>query len=385
MKHSTWIGTLALLAGIVAPPGLVGSAFGYGLLHDNAVTETVYVAPVSSVVATSYVVPTSYYVPTRYYLPTSYYVPTTYVSTYLPTTYTVSPTAYVVPTTYYTSTRYVTRRPVYTTTAYYSPTVYYSPTTYYVPSSYYVPTVYDYPVETSLVCDDATPTVRSKPSSNGTSNGSGSKATQSTRNAERPPQSITSSPIGDGSRSRERAASAEVPPNEVEVPENPSRIDSGTPPAPAPAAPPNEPAAGGNVVPPPAPVREPAKAKADAAIGEGDLPLPPDAPQQREARKPVVSPAALANILSGVVEAKRTSAFVPGVRITLTNRLRTFPDRVAESDALGRFAIRLFDGDWSVKVEAKDGRDVEVKRITVSGGQITDEQGREVPSLIIRR
>lgn len=386
MKYSTWIGALALLAGLVAPSGLVGNAFGYGL-YDDAFTETVYVVPTSSVVSTSYVVPTSYYaptsyyVPTSYYLPTSYYVPTSYVSTYLPTTYSVASSAYLVPT-YYTSSRRLARRPVYSTTAYYTPTVYYRPT------SYYIPTVYEYPVETSVACDDAAPPSKSRPATSSASPTSSSKAT---RSAERPPRSVTSSAIGDDSSgNRNRATSNEVPANnEVVVPDPPNQINLDTPPAPLPA---NDRGAG-NAAPvnPAAPVREPAKAKpADGAAAAekddiGDLPLAPEATERRDARKPVTPTPGLGNILSGVVEAKRTNVLLSGVTITLSNRLRTFPDRIAESDALGRFAIRLFDGDWSIKVRAKDGRDVEVKRITVTNGQITDDQGRDVPSLIIKR
>jgi len=94
---------------------------------------------------------------------------------------------------------------------------------------------------------------------------------------------------------------------------------------------------------------------------------------------------AIANVLSGTVESKKDSVLVSGVKITLSNRLHTHADRVAESDALGRFAIRLADGDWVVKVETRDGRNVQVKNLTVSGGQITDDQGQNVASLIIKR
>ena len=56
------------------------------------------------------------------------------------------------------------------------------------------------------------------------------------------------------------------------------------------------------------------------------------------------------------------------------------------SDAYGRFAIKLSEGDWTVNVTMPTGRIYPVSQITVSGGRIFDErEGREVPSLIISR
>ncbi len=56
------------------------------------------------------------------------------------------------------------------------------------------------------------------------------------------------------------------------------------------------------------------------------------------------------------------------------------------SDAYGRFAIKLSEGDWTVNVTMPSGRVFPVSQITVSGGKIYDQrEGLEVPSLIITR
>ena len=55
------------------------------------------------------------------------------------------------------------------------------------------------------------------------------------------------------------------------------------------------------------------------------------------------------------------------------------------TNAFGRFAVRLADGDWAVNVTMPSGRVYEVSQIRVSDGQITDSQGRRVPSLEITR
>ena len=73
------------------------------------------------------------------------------------------------------------------------------------------------------------------------------------------------------------------------------------------------------------------------------------------------------------------------MRVVVSDRRDRYEDRVARSDALGRYAIDLPAGDWSVKVEMPSRRVYEVSRITVSGGKITDDRGRDVPSLTIKR
>ena len=62
-----------------------------------------------------------------------------------------------------------------------------------------------------------------------------------------------------------------------------------------------------------------------------------------------------------------------------------FDRKVALTDAFGRFAVRLDDGDWTVNVTMPSGRVYSVSQIRVSNGQITDPQGNRVPSLEITR
>ena len=73
------------------------------------------------------------------------------------------------------------------------------------------------------------------------------------------------------------------------------------------------------------------------------------------------------------------------MRVTVSNRVGTFADRVAVTDAFGRYAVRLPDGDWTVKVTSASGKVYSVSEVTVSGGQISDELGRDVPTLTINR
>jgi hypothetical protein len=90
-------------------------------------------------------------------------------------------------------------------------------------------------------------------------------------------------------------------------------------------------------------------------------------------------------VLEGKVVALENSRPLEGVRVTLANRLGIFADKVVLSDAYGRYAVRVPDGDWTVKVTMPSGRTYAVSQLTVSGGKISDDQGRDVPSLIITR
>jgi hypothetical protein len=74
-----------------------------------------------------------------------------------------------------------------------------------------------------------------------------------------------------------------------------------------------------------------------------------------------------------------------GVRLILSSRTGNYVDKVAMSDAFGRYAVRLPDGDWTVRVTMPSGRVYSVSEITISGGQITDNLGRDIPSLTITR
>jgi len=93
----------------------------------------------------------------------------------------------------------------------------------------------------------------------------------------------------------------------------------------------------------------------------------------------------LRNVLVGKVKARDTSEPEEGVRVFVSNRENTSERREALTDALGRFAIRVPDGDWTVSVTMPSGRVYSVSQIIVTNGQITDERGRDVPSLVITR
>jgi hypothetical protein len=57
---------------------------------------------------------------------------------------------------------------------------------------------------------------------------------------------------------------------------------------------------------------------------------------------------------------------------------------MGESNAFGRFAIRLPDGDWTVRVTMPSGRTYAVRQISVQDGRVVDqEEGRDIPNLII--
>ena len=137
------------------------------------------------------------------------------------------------------------------------------------------------------------------------------------------------------------------------------------------------------VSPPPAP-----------AANDDALTLPPEKPEEnirRQSQKPVLSSPSLPparvsrNILAGKVVSGESGQPEEGVTVTVSSRARAFVDRIATTDALGRYAFRLPDGDWTVKVTMPSGKVYAVSKITVSGGQITDDLGQKVPTLTITR
>jgi hypothetical protein len=107
--------------------------------------------------------------------------------------------------------------------------------------------------------------------------------------------------------------------------------------------------------------------------------VPPTQPYRRSTDKGDL------NILQGKVIASETQRPEEGVRVSATNKMGTFADRTAMTDAFGRYAFRLPDGDWTVKVTMPSGRTYAVSQLTVSSGQISDDQGRDIPSLTITR
>lgn len=308
-------------------------------------TSSVYTYRASTLLpsyyATAYTIPTSY-VPTSY-VGTSY-VPTAYYSTaYLPTSYV--PTSYV-PTSYVSTGYYPT--------AYYSPTSYYLPTSYYnsyLPTAYYVPTV----ANASLVATSAQPC------------------------ADSPAQTV---PTSTNSPRKSNGTKIESTTKAI-----PSNVDS---PRPKPLV--VEPPLGVE----PAPAAAPAPVDPRTPIPGGDSPPRPDVPDDVPVAPPLTNRVEKPKAPSRVVlmghvydhpEGARladSKSFAPieGVEVTVATQAtpKAFVDRRTMTDALGRFAITIPDGDWEVSVPDRKGKAVSQK-ITISGGVITTDKGREIPSI----
>jgi hypothetical protein len=388
---------------------------------DWVPTSSVSVFP-TSYLATSYVMPTSY-------LATSYVTPTSYVA----------PTSLVVPSYYETRFRrslfgrrlipsligrYRVGTPaaVYAPTAYYSPTSYF-PTTLYYPTAYYAPTTYatttyidravvptEYEVvrESSACCDDSAsvalvaprviaaperssepaprrrpaPTVRSEA---GDAYDDAPELPSNVEPESAPPARPRAVPNNEGVR---QPAPAPAAPEKATSPPNPQ-----TPERKQSTARPNGDASKEAVMPEPAPLDSVTPAPPEAPSGTEDLLKEPASDQyesRTESRKPVYASTRAyrpesRNVLFGRVRERETREPEEGVRVLLSNRTRTFDDRIAMTDAFGRFAVRVPDGDWTVKVTMPSGQVYSVSEITVSNGEISDDQGRDVPSLTITR
>lgn len=389
MKITRLFRVLAFLALLFACGVSISAAFG----NDHFRRQTVYATPVETVwaVPTAYVYPTSYYLPTT----TAYVVPTVYSSSYVLPRY-FAATSYTLPSaSYYTP----------TSLAYYWPTSYYEPTV-----AYYAPTVLDYPIVatmTSTGCPEGTQVARALPSAPAPAPAVRDKAPKAVDSqpanppAAAPPDGASVSSRVDQNPSDE-SVKVQTPPADSAV-KTPERLDSleekpstdvktplSAPPADEPKDKPVSPPS------PPAAEREPAKKAAEAlppvpAPGPADVPLnlpsPDDMTLQREARRPVFGtpPKAATNVLKGVVKSGSTGELVEGARITVANRLGLSPDRTFESDAYGRFAVRLQDGSWDVRVTMPSGRVWSVSQLTISNGKIVDQYGRDIPSLVITR
>ena len=92
------------------------------------------------------------------------------------------------------------------------------------------------------------------------------------------------------------------------------------------------------------------------------------------------------NVLFGKVESSAAGQPEEEVRVIVSSRSNRAIRHEGMSDAYGRFAIKLSEGDWTVNVTTANGRVFPVSQITVSGGKIYDQrEGLEVPSLIITR
>jgi len=134
---------------------------------------------------------------------------------------------------------------------------------------------------------------------------------------------------------------------------------------------------------------EPGLPPADSAplLLPNPVPGPAEETVHREAQKPVdpFTPRTTFNILEGKVVSGDRGQPEENVRVTLTNRAGAFVDRTATTDAYGHYAVRVPDGDWTVKVTMPSGRVYDVYQLTVSGDRITDDRGEVVASLTITR
>lgn len=408
-----------LVLGVVAltPLGVVralanGHHWGRGVVMAPA--SFVEAAPAAYVEA----YPTAYAWPTSYVLPTSpVYAP----YDYSPTSYVLSGAyAYVAPTAYYPMVmrrrrRFYVERPVYATTAFTLPTAYsYAPSSVLYPTSYAATTA---ALASDPCCDPCA--------------GSGSVAYSAAPRSTPPAAMQPATPSGETILKRPTPSTLQsTPANEPEPPSrgagvggtttrdtapppNPVNASAGatndggfpTPPAgPAPekeagaAAPPvtpiTPPSGGATSTPVP-----PARNKAPVAPGGGNSPDEPPQVGEAEsilyqAKKPVFqAPAPFVrsarkgnlNVLEGKVVSSETGQPEEDVRVVVANRLQTFAERVGVTDAFGRFAVRVPDGDWTVQVTMPSGRVYAVSELVVSNGQFSDDLGRDVPTLTIKR
>jgi hypothetical protein len=129
--------------------------------------------------------------------------------------------------------------------------------------------------------------------------------------------------------------------------------------------------------------------QAPGDVDSGPPPVTPAGDYRRESMRPsnygtVPVRPAVRSVLVGVVRSDTDGELEEGVRIGLRN-LATGTAKSTTTDAFGKFAVRVPDGDWAVEVPTRSGRVYEVSQIRVVNGQITDTTGRRVPSLEITR
>jgi hypothetical protein len=356
---------LAVSALLVIPAPHAQAYLGY-----YSPVPTVYVEPTSSVLT----VPSTYVVPTSYVWPTSYVTPTVYATSAVTPTYYVEPTAYVVPTTYaatsYVATGYYVRRPWWRPFfgrrwAYYEPAV--TATSWSYPVVATAPVVAA-PTYSAGDCCASAPVVAAAPMRS-----YGAPSAMNGNSSGRRPSVVDSVPANEPGLSSQRT----VPMPNTEPP---------SPPTPGALAPPANPApdTGGE-----APVAPGGAAAAGQRQGAGSLVSMENT--RRDAQKPrsldpsVRQVSAGLGILEGKVITAESGQPEADVRVILSDHRGRFDDRIAISDANGRFRVNLPEGDWTVRVEMPSRRVYAVSELTVSSGQITDNIGRDVPSLIIKR
>jgi hypothetical protein len=409
------------------------------LSMDLAYVERVYVTPTAF----------ERYYPTSFDVSDSYYVPTARVTaSYYPTAFVDETVAYPTTTVYerqyrrgligsllFGRTRLVERSvvtgypsayvPSSWTVARYSPTTFVSSRTY-VPSSYELAAAWDtsYAARSSSPCDTPCETVTLAPRSQGVVE---TEPSAPSFPVERRAESAA--PVEESIPSYVAPAARDAAPTDLSPADEPAKPKAAAAAAEDAASPPKVPVAtkpagesgagagagGGAAAQPaltePAPIKDTAKPvekskvaapkapAGDAPADDGVEPAPRGASTtptgRRVVAKPVnpVSPVVAGglrperrNILFGKVESSRTNQPEEEVRVIVSSRTSSGLRREGMSDAYGRFAIKLSEGDWTVNVATPSGRIYPVSQITVTNGRIYDQrEQREVPSLIITR
>lgn len=405
--RANWRNRLLVLGSLGPALAGAGDALANGHFRRGA-----YAEPTAYVVET---VPTAYVLPSAYIVPSTYVVPTTYVPyspAYVPATYVLSPSySYVAPTSY--------RR--YVATGFGLPRT-------YVATSALFPTV----VETQAVSGSCDPCAVAPPccDSAAAAPSISVPARQETNRSSVPPAEAATGPrftpstvesaaepapaaatLAEPTVRRETspapprpAARGAVDPNFSTPPDSPAHEkDVATTPTPAtiqstpitppPAAEKPQPKAEPKLQPQPQPAATPPVAPG-AEGSPLDLPgLAGEAGAVRhEVQKPAGPSAYLRSVrkgdlhkLEGRVISTETGRPEEGVRVTISDRANTISDRVAISNAFGRYAFDLPDGEWTVNVTMPSGRSYPVSQLRVANGQINDDLGRDIPSLTINR
>lgn len=385
---------------------LVATGAGREASAYDVWVETVDWIPTSGVVSAP-LIPTATYIG-----PSAYVAPTVYATTYVDAPVAV-PTSYVATSSYVVPTYYETRfrrslfgrrliptgtRAVYASS--YLPTTLYYPSAYVLPTSYVAPTVVDrgvvataYLASTGACCGDAVlapttsvRTVAPEPAPRRAEPARPAPRAQAEDDLDEAPALPSDVDEVPPATPRTRPAPVQSTPKAVAPP----AATESSPPTPQAVerekstARPEEPA------PAPAPKVDDAPAPAPALPADDLLPAPGELGMntRRQALRPStydVVDRARRNVLFGRVRERDSGELEEGVRVTLVNRSGIYEDRTALSDAFGRFAVRVPDGDWTVRVVMPSGRVYPVSEITVSNGLITDSEGRDVPSLTITR
>ncbi len=394
---------------------------------------------VETVYTSSLTVPTSYVVSSSWVQPAAYVVPQYYSTAYL-----ADPIAVVQPS--YVTTAYVRRglfgrrwlveRPLYArdlATSYYVPTSYYR-TTSYIPTvstnSVVWPSEYVGSADCvcpGLVASAASPVVKAQSSATAPRTDGGSQTIES-KPAEEPAMDSNVGPapgVTDNTPPAPTAVRQETQPGA-----EPTRPAAGTPtvqpnPNSSTTSPVRPAPAAGSQGGTPKGQSGATEAQGKNATGAGSptgtsqvptsplnnnlgvptapdggppVTLPPDpgplnntptGEGRYEARRPVFSTPAIRpefpNVLQGFVQSRAGGQREEGVRVSISDPLNPTREKTTVTDAFGRFAIKLTDGNWTVNVTMPSGRVYAVSQVHVSNGLVSDTQGRRVPRLEITR